>query len=151
MFRTWPSRSTEVAQLQSLIAGKHDRPAVWAQNLLCFHYGLCSPPHTGGKSSTPKAFPRPENTEGVVEGPQLGLLPNPASVYVAVNYDLKAAADRAYLLVRDLGGREVNMQVLGSAEGQVVIDTRRLPAGVYTVELHNAGQRLLTQKLIVQP
>ena len=138
MFRTWPNHSTEVAQLQILIAGKHDRPAVWAQNLLCFHYGLCTPPHTGGKSSTPKAFPRPENTEGVVEGPQLGLLPNPASVYVAVNYGLKAAADRAYLMVRDLGGREVNMQVLGNTEGQMVLDTRRLPAGVYTVELHNA-------------
>ena len=42
------------------------------------------------------------------------------------------------------------MQV-NNAKGQLVWDTRQIPAGVYTVELINDGKRLHTEKLIVKP
>ena len=35
--------------------------------------------------------------------------------------------------------------------GQQLWDTRQVPAGVYSVELYNAGQRLDTKRLVVQP
>lgn len=143
--------STEVQQLQTLINGKHDRPAVWAQNVLCFHYGLCRAPYTGGDDLAPKALPYTPLAEETPERPVLTILPNPASVYAVLNYDLKANADKAHLLIRDIGGREVTQRTLGYQEGQVVLDTRRMPPGVYTIELHNAGQRQLTEKLVVQP
>ncbi len=143
--------STEVLLLETLINGKHDRPAVWAQNILCFHYGLCRPPYTGGGNLAPKALPYTPKEVVETPRPTLMLYPNPASVYVTVYYDLKADADHSRLLIRDIGGREVAQRRLGHAEGQVVLDTRRMPAGIYTIELLHAGQRLLTEKLIVQP
>ncbi|MCW5897983.1 MAG: T9SS type A sorting domain-containing protein [Flavobacteriales bacterium] len=143
--------STEVAQLQALINGKHDRPAVWAQNILCFHYGLCRPPYTGGGNLAPKALPYTPKEVVETPRPTLMLYPNPATIYVTMYYDLKADADHSRMLIRDIGGREVAQRRLGHAEGQVVLDTRRMPPGVYTIELHNAGQRQLTEKLVVRP
>ncbi len=143
--------SAEVAQLVTLVDGKHDRPSVWAQNILCFHYGICRAPYTGGSGEAPKRLPHaPSSVEEVVL-PVLGIQPNPATTYVVVNYDLKAVADNSRLIVRDLGGREVMQLQLGSSEGQVVMTSRKMSAGVYTVELLNAGNRLLTEKLVVQP
>ena len=31
----------EVETLQGIVGEAYDRPATWAQNMLCFHYGLC--------------------------------------------------------------------------------------------------------------
>ena len=40
---------------------------------------------------------------------------------------------------------------VNNENGQLVWDTRQTPAGVYTVELMNNGQRLDAEKLVVKP
>ena len=151
MFRAWPSRNIEVAQLQSLIAGKHDRPAVWAQNILCFHYALCRPPLTGGDDMAPKSLPYTPLADLEPVHPSLQLHPNPANTWVAVTYDLLSEPKDAVIIVRDSVGREVARHAVRTREGQLLQDTRELAPGAYTVELLDNNMRKRTEKLIVRP
>lgn len=140
----------EQDQLEAMVSGGHDRPSVWAQNLLCFHYGRCTSPYTGGeampKSLTSGATPHPEKEE-----PQLVVSPNPATAWATFDYVLRTAPDNAWIAVMDVQGRTMERMPITNEEGQMVWDTRRVPAGVYTIDLLNKGRRLHTEKLIVKP
>ncbi len=143
--------SGEVAQLEALVNGKHDRPAVWAQNILCFHYGKCRAPLTGGEGMAPKALPYTPLVDLISVRPDLRLHPNPANAWVAITYDLLAKPKEAEILVRDGLGRMVARFKLHAREGQQPLDTRELAPGAYTVELHDNRARMRTEKLIVRP
>ncbi len=143
--------SGEVAQLEALVNGKHDRPAVWAQNILCFHYGMCRAPLTGGDDVAPKALPYTPLADLEVVRPSLHLHPNPASTWVAFTYDLLSEPKNAAIVVRDGIGREVARHTLRTREGQVLQDTRELAPGAYTVELLDNKARKRVEKLIVRP
>ncbi|MBK9073623.1 MAG: hypothetical protein IPL77_01395 [Flavobacteriales bacterium] len=84
-------------------------------------------------------------------GSGLRLYPNPASSWVVLAYDLDESAMGGPLVIRDLMGREVHRATLKGAMGQVLWDTRQVPAGSYSVVLQGALQGPLTQKLIIQP
>ncbi len=141
----------EVTALQNLAGDFNDRPAEWAQNLLCFGYGICRAPLSGGEHAQPLAMQRPVAQIEAPPTPVLALSPNPADAWVAMNYHFEATADKACLIVRDATGREVEMIPISRTEGQAVYDTRRLAPGTYTVELVNGGKHIEAQKLVVQP
>lgn len=142
--------STEVATLQDLMDQAYDRPAEWINNLLCFGYDICRAPLTGGDDRVqPKRLQAGQG--GPVPAARLDIHPNPASTWVAFNYDLQAAPDQAELLVRDAVGRVVYRRTLQATVHQQLWDTREIASGAYTVELLNAGRELRTEKLIVQP
>ncbi|MBS1942862.1 MAG: hypothetical protein JST38_18515 [Bacteroidetes bacterium] len=140
---------SELTALQALVEGYYDRPAEWAQNLLCFGYGICRAPLSGGNGGQP-VFMRKPVTSTVAPAPLLKLAPNPADAWVAINYRLETTADEAHLIVRDANGRELDLIPVAQAEGQAVYDTRRLAPGNYTVELVNAGKHVDAQKLVVR-
>lgn len=143
--------SAEVSQLEGLVNGAYDGPASRAQNILCFHYGKCRAPLTGGGEEAPKAMGQAAaTTEAAMAQPRLSVYPNPATHWAALDYDLLGEPDRAMVVVRDAVGRPVDQLTVGSAQGQLVLDTRPLARGLYTVELINAGQVLHTEKLIVE-
>jgi len=48
-------------------------------------------------------------------------------------------------------GREVASIPLDATSGQQLWETRGVPAGVYSVELFNAGLRVDVQRLAIQP
>ncbi|MBK8582731.1 MAG: hypothetical protein IPL86_13175 [Flavobacteriales bacterium] len=45
---------SEQDQLVAIINDQRDRPATWAQNILCFHYNKCRAPLSGGDGGTPE-------------------------------------------------------------------------------------------------
>ena len=141
--------SVEVAQLQTLVYTGHDRATEWARNLLCFGYGICRAPLTGGNGNTPRSVIAQDDAS-TPDPVALSVYPNPASSYTTLAYDFMAAPDKAYLSIRDAVGKEVQRLPIQAAEGQTVWDTRSISPGAYTVELVNGGKTLGTAKLIVK-
>jgi len=141
--------TTEQDQLEVLIAGAYDRPATWAQNLLCFAYDRCRSPLTGGTGDR-----RPSILQHTVPPgsalPNLSVMPNPATTWLAMNIRLNSAPDRAFVRVRDVMGRVAWQGAVGAMEQQVLWDCRGIEPGSYTVELVNAGAIVATTKLITQ-
>ena len=143
--------STEVTQLKTLIGVEYDRPSVWVRNLLCAVYNDCMPPYTGGEAE-PKSARRPQHEQRPVATPNnFSLQPNPARNWVAFNYALYSPTDQGRVVVRDLSGRVLETIRFNGQEGQRMLDTRNMVAGVYTVEFFDGVNMLHTEKLIVQP
>ncbi|MFZ1694070.1 MAG: T9SS type A sorting domain-containing protein [Flavobacteriales bacterium] len=141
----------EVEALQVLIVDAHDRPATLASNLLCFHYQHCRAPLTSGEPGGPKSRVSSgsrQNAKG--SGGMLLIHPNPASSWVAIDYDLLGEPVDAAIAILDLAGREVKRLKLIEPRLQVVLDTRELSPGSYTVVLNNSGHQLHAEKLIIR-
>ena len=83
--------------------------------------------------------------------PELLLQPNPASTYVAMNYDLPGNTSVAQVRVRDASGRVVHTLQIAGEQGQQVWDTRGTAPGVYTVELLREGRVERSERLVIQP
>ena len=140
---------SDLDALHNLMDGYYDHPATWAQNLLCFGYGDCRAPQSGGKDGGVKAMRKPTATTKRAE-PMLSVFPNPANTFATLAYNLKSAPDKAFLSIRDMAGKEIAQLPVTDAMGQTVWDTRSIAPGAYTIELVNAGVTLGTTKLIVK-
>ena len=138
----------EQDQLEVLIDGQQDRPATWAQNLLCFHYARCVAPWSGN-GGEPKSLPRVK--PDVAPEPALSLHPNPTSNWSVAKVRLNSDDATATLRVLDVTGKQVASYPVAGKEPQVVLDTRQLGAGAYLVELNGPNGVLANEKLIVQP
>ncbi len=142
----------EVDALEALRGNAYDRPATWISNLICFHYGRCRAPLSGGEEESPKALrPRALFSQEAEAPIQLSIHPNPASSWVAFDYDLRSLADGAELAVMDVTGRIVWSTPLSTSKYQVLWDVRGAQPGSYTVELRNASKHVATEQLILQP
>ncbi len=144
--------SSEVATLEGLMGDAYDRPATLISNLLCFGYGHCRPPLTGGEEDEePKSLPYTPLPHGKAEVQATLLVhPNPANTWVAFDYDLLIEPTDAAIVIRDLAGREIRRIALREQRQQVVWDTRQAAPGSYTVVLLNSGRQLRTEKLIIR-
>lgn len=91
------------------------------------------------------------NESDAVPRAMLSLHPNPASSWVAVDYDLLGEPVDAAVLILDLSRREVKRLKLIQPQRQAVLDTRELSPGSYTVALINGGVLLRSESLMVQP
>ncbi|MBP6313106.1 MAG: exo-alpha-sialidase [Flavobacteriales bacterium] len=142
----------EVQSLKNMMGTAYDRPAAWISNLLCFAYQDCRPPMTGGTfDGTAKALPRANEPErAAVVQAQLTIQPNPASAWVAFDYDLLVPPTDAYLVIRDLSGREVHRKAILEQKHQLLWDTRLIGSGTYIVTLVNKERDLRTEKLVIQ-
>jgi len=144
--------SNEVAYLKVLMGEAYDRPAALIGNLLCFRYGHCRPPLTGGGiDGDAKSLPyTPLSAQGTGAQAELRIHPNPASTWVTIDYDLLVEPTDAAISIRDMTGREVKRFVLRDQLQQVVWDSREVAPGTYTVMLQNKHHQLRTEKLIIR-
>ncbi|MBS1568603.1 MAG: T9SS type A sorting domain-containing protein [Bacteroidetes bacterium] len=141
----------DITRLEGIIDGQYDRPATWAQNLLCFHYKRCRPPLTGGEDRPAPRMVRAYTADGTAKAlPALVIRPNPANTWVVFEYRILKAVDNAYIRVVGIDGRELPRIPITAPEGQPVYDTRNMAKGAYTVELVNAGKTVETGKLMVE-
>ena len=138
----------EQDQLETLVDGQQDRPATWAQNILCFHYGRCVAPWTGD-GGEPKSLPRVKPADA--PQPSLSLQPNPTSNWSVAKVRLGSDDATATLCVLDVTGKQVASYRVTGKEPQLVLDTRLLGPGAYLVELNGPNGVLASERLIVQP
>ncbi len=138
--------TAEVDALEAIIDGAQDKPGLWAQNLLCFAYGRCVAPLTGGEIGPRmmEATPMEHETPAHV----LFVHPNPASAWVAVDYTV-GDTKGAWLLVTDVTGRRLEQRQLTALRGQFVWDVRHAQPGVYSVALVVRDEVLATERVIV--
>ncbi len=134
--------------LEALVDGAHDRPAVWARNLLCFVYDRCAAPLTGGELG-PRMLQVAYDPAEEAPVNTLSVYPNPSNAWVAMDYAI-GSAENAWIMVTDVTGRQVFRVRLAQLQGQHLIDARHLQAGAYGVELIVNGEQVDTQKLIIQ-
>jgi len=85
------------------------------------------------------------------DAPGLLLQPNPASTFVAMNYNLPGNTGTAQLRIRDTSGRVIHTQQISGEQGQQVWDTRGTAPGVYSVELLRNGRVERSERLVIQP
>ena len=142
--------AAEQAELQTL-SDANDRPAVLAQNLLCFHYGICTPPYTGDADEEGPKARRPLAAYAGATPIVMAVNPNPTSNWAAVSIALPQAPQSSSLRVLDLAGKEAQRHSINGQQQQVVLDTRGLAPGAYLVVLQDAGKPVAQEKLIVQP
>ncbi|HEY0977715.1 MAG TPA: T9SS type A sorting domain-containing protein, partial [Flavobacteriales bacterium] len=140
----------EKDRLESLVSGAQDRPAVWAQNLLCFHYGRCRTPWSGGvmESGEGNSTATPLVNGGAL---LMGVFPNPTNGQVTVTLPEMPTAQQVQLRVMDMLGKEVDRHFLKNGQHQFQFDAQGFAAGTYFVELILGDAKVETQKLIVQP
>jgi photosystem II stability/assembly factor-like uncharacterized protein len=144
--------TAEISTLESIVNGEYDRPAAWAQNLLCFGYGHCRTPLTGGDGSGAKrALSVAEVSSQQGTGIALWAQPNPAGDYTTLFYKMTKRPLKGVLVVLDILGREQARFNLPNEEGQVLWDTRSVQPGSYSVELTADGERLKSEQVIVKP
>lgn len=139
----------EQDQLELLVNNAHDRPATWAQNLLCYLYDRCRAWPTGGEGTDWRMPYAALPTEEWSDKPELTVGPNPASDWCAVSYKV-SASDGIGLEVVDVMGRKCWSARPGTAEGQLVLDLREFSVGSYMVQLTIAGELVATQKLVIK-
>lgn len=141
----------EQVALQTLIGEHRDRAATWAQNLLCFHFNKCRAPLSGGalggpKSRRVKALEEPATPLAAT----LRMYPNPASAYVVFEVALLDVPKNGRIRVLDIAGRELAQLVVSSQEQQLVMDSRKLAAGTYTIVLEEQGAAIQTKTLVIR-
>ncbi len=144
-----------ITALEGIINGAYDRPAAWAQNLLCMGYGHCRPPITGGGTTQRRSIPAPQPVAAVAAAsvPVLSARPNPAESYTAFYFAVpeQATGTESFIVVRDVMGKEQHRFVLAGTEGQVLWDTRAVAPGTYAVEMMQSGVRLAVERVVVKP
>ncbi len=141
----------ELDALETIIDGKYDRPAAWAQNLLCFGYQRCRPPRTGGGTGGLRRSDAPRATIPVDEERRLWAQPNPATLYTELCFALLNEEVATHLIVRDIAGRETRRFLVQGSQGRALWDTRAVEAGTYTVELFSGDRKVLGIRLVVKP
>ncbi len=140
----------EQEALEAIIADQRDRPATWAQNILCFHYGKCRAPLTGDAKAAPKSRQTNKRAEGSAAEASLRIYPNPASKYATVAVHLGAELEQAVVVVQDAVGREMSRSAVQYEDQQVLLDTRDWPSGAYAIRLENAGKALKVERLVIE-
>jgi subtilisin family serine protease len=136
--------------LATLADGRATRAGIWAQNLLCFAYGECTPALTGG-SMPVRSLSGDPGLSVVPPIEALRVYPNPAASWITFETHLPENSGRTILVVRDVASREVMRIKVRPGIGQQIWDVRDKAVGTYTAELISAGAVLDSQRFIVQP
>ncbi len=142
--------TSEVAQLQALRANQFDRPANWISNLLCMYYADCRAPRTGGDPGGDKRIQPTTTRQTEARANVILIAPNPTQSWATVTYTLLEEPTDGRIVVKDLFGRVVITERMAGTQGQVVLDTRPLSKGVYTVECTTGQVVLRSDRLVVQ-
>lgn len=141
---------SEIDYLQ-ILAGEEGRVAGYAQNILCFFYGICYEKNL--LPNTPQQKPT-SFTSNTAELNNIlynvKVYPNPASSYTSISWEIYDNLKDAGYSVVDLSGREQLQGKLSSNQGEEVIDTRGFKQGVYIITIYNNGELKVSRKLVVE-
>jgi hypothetical protein len=77
--------------------------------------------------------------------------PNPADQFVQLEFELFFSKVNTVMNVYDQLGRKVSTYTIGTnTQGVEILDTRKLVAGLYIVEIVQEGKQVFSDKFIVQ-
>jgi len=137
--------------LEGIIDGVFDRPANWAQNILCFHYGRCAAPPTGEGSSGHAPILDHKRSTATGNSSHVKVYPNPANQYVTLEHHGIGTVKNALWVISDAQGREIKNFPISSPDGQQLWDVRDVASGAYSVELRNASNSVGSATVVIKP
>jgi len=79
----------------------------------------------------------------------LHLYPNPADAYVTIDFELPKEVEEATLVLADLSGRVMDRIPFIGTKGQQLLDTRKLPSGMYIISVVSKTGILKRDKLVI--
>lgn len=121
-----------------------------AQNLLCFHYQICYDLAGNPKSLSALKKPVLSRDELISLLNTSNAYPSPANDYITISYDLLKAVESTKFIAFDGLGRQIENRMLGELyEGQELIDTRKIPNGIYLYQILQNGIKVLDGKFVV--
>jgi len=140
----------ELDALMDIASRQPSLGASYARNTLCYGYGICEPPVSGGVMQPKMKWVGLPGTEEAPL-PTLMVHPNPASTWVAFSHALPGKVVQAQFRVMDASGKAVYTSEVKASPGQQIWDTRGSAAGTYVVELYNAGKLVDAQRVVIKP
>lgn len=144
--------STEIVSMRAIAENKDaGLAALKAQNVLCFHYGICYTQSGAPKNNVNQRRIQIYDAEAILDKLNTSkIYPSPADGFATISYQLAKAKDNTLMRIYDSLSRRVHAEVLGAVyEGQVLIDTRELPNGIYIIEIVQEDIPVETNKFIV--
>jgi len=81
----------------------------------------------------------------------ISISPNPADQYIQLEYELLFSKRNTVMNIYDQLGRKVSTYTIGTnTQGVEILDTRKLVAGLYIVDVVQEGKQVISGKFIVQ-
>ena len=102
------------------------------------------------KKSTKTAYSLLETTISVLKTPQYKSLSEPCFGQLTIEYVFSELPKDAILQITDIIGHFVYSQKIVQKQGQIIVPTAELPAGLYLVNVQSAHQTLWQSKISVQ-
>ncbi len=138
---------TEKAQLVDLAENSAGDARSGAQSILSFVYGnqycdCITPIAGGGNKSSHTSYVYSEEDMAKALGYRINLKPNPASVYVSVDFTLPISVEQAELQLINAEGKVLQTEKVSGLLGQITFDIRSFKPGTYIF-------RLLSDKYII--
>ena len=90
-----------------------------------------------------------DDTESEKQEQWFRISPNPASIWLAMNYTMPRDCQTIYVTISNEEGKRIQTFQLFDKAGQKVIDTRSFAKGVYFYEA-KAGNKTSSGKIIIQ-
>jgi len=143
--------SSEVASALQAMDGKYSRGWNRISNLICFHYGECRPPLTGG-SKVPKSLLPVSAAEEPLAQPadRFRIYPNPAHTQITLDYHLQDTEGTRSAHIHDLSGREVGFSPMQGDVGLLTLDIAHFAPGLYVLKVIAGNRVVHMEKFVVQ-
>ncbi|NPD47837.1 S8 family serine peptidase [Lentimicrobium sp. S6] len=142
--------SSEYEQLLYIADNSKGVAGVKAQGVLEHFYGehYCDCVNTTVDNNKSASTPFTTGEFAEAMGLKISAEPNPATTWVAFDYELPIASEKAELIIKSIDGKQVAHFNLTGETGQKVWDTRSLKAGAYIYEFIS-GELKQSGKLII--
>jgi Secretion system C-terminal sorting domain len=140
--------ATEKEVLQGIVNNSDRRAGVLANNILCFHYGICK--------DYPAILPIVNNQQRKAQGKvqmedmALKVYPNPANSFVTFDYSKVDVSVTGSIEITDVTGKTIANLDITDKKGSIVWDTRSINNGVYLYKLIREGFPSLNGKFVIQ-
>jgi hypothetical protein len=92
-------------------------------------------PISGGNKSATSSYVYSKDDIANAMGLSIGIKPNPARVYVSVDYTLPISIEQAELQLINTEGKIILTKKVSGIQGQVSIDVRNFKTGAYILQL----------------
>ena len=150
---TIPCKVSGTDDVEDIAINGTGLPQYMAQSLLeatteRYHFAEC--PLIDEPSGMGRGVPQGYTQEDLSKamGLAVSAKPNPATTWVAIDFNLPGDAKTAVVEIVNSLGEKVMLSQLNGNVGQKVLDLRELAGGVYTITIL-CGEYYLTEKLIV--
>jgi uncharacterized repeat protein (TIGR01451 family) len=92
----------------------------------------------------------PLATQQPTQTVQLSISPNPSNSFAKINWQALDISQTSELVLFDMTGSKIWISTIDTSQGELTIDTKALPNGIYQLSLRTGGKPMQAWPLLVQ-